>query len=114
MVGAVAGTLGVILFVAFVVETLVEVVVGEPLNHIPNGEKYKWLLAYVAYAVGVVGAVAVYKFDMIYLCGLWLGAPVESNVFGQVLTGLAIGRGASYVHDLFGWFKKPELPATQG
>lgn len=107
--------MGVILFVAFLVESMVEYLFGLPFAHIDGAEKYKWLLAYVSCAVGVGCAVFVWRFDMVYLASVWLGGSVEApSVVGQIITGAAIGRGANFVHDLFKYFQKPQLPAAQG
>ena len=52
----VIGTLGVILFMAFLVEGMVEYFFGEIANHVPALEQWKWMLMYVAAAVGIVAA----------------------------------------------------------
>ncbi|MCJ7623956.1 MAG: hypothetical protein MUO76_10670 [Anaerolineaceae bacterium] len=39
---------------------------------------------------------------------------IPITIFGKVITGLAIGRGSTYLHDLIGkWFKNPTLPEEQ-
>lgn len=112
MSGNVISTLGVILLVSFLVEALVEAVLGEPFNHYEKLLPHKWLLKYAAFAAGVGGAF-VYQFDFVSLAGYYLGAAIEVSPYGIVLTGLAIGRGAQFVHEVIGWFKKPALPVDE-
>jgi hypothetical protein len=95
----VAGMLGLIFICALMVEGLVEYVFGEIANHVKTLEPYKWLTMYIALAVGVGGAL-VYQFDMLVVFAQWANVPIEHNVYGVVLTGLAIGRGSNYIHDL--------------
>lgn len=91
------GVLAVILCLAFLIETLVEATLGEALNHIPAAAPFKWLLRYVAVGVGVAGAL-IYKFDLIYLLAQFSEVPIIKTTFGQVITGIAIGQGAAYLH----------------
>ena len=106
----VAASLGVIFLLAFLVESLVEFAFGEVVNHIPKLQPYKWLLMYIAMGVGIGGAF-VYKFDLLYLLGQFIGAEIPLHPFGIVLTGMGIGRGAGYLHDLVSkFFKKPTVP----
>ena len=91
--------LAVIFLVAFLVESLVEYLFGAPFDHVPGMTPYKWVLMYVAMAVGIVGAF-VYRFDLIYLIGQYVNAGIVTTTFGIILTGAAIGRGANYLHDL--------------
>ena len=95
----VIGTLGVILFMAFLVEGMVEYFFGEIANHVPALEQWKWLLMYVAAGVGVAAAF-IYQFDLIALIASWLEVELNASPFGIVLTGLAIGRGANYIHQI--------------
>ncbi len=104
----VLSTLGVILLLAFLVEALVEYIFGQLVEHVAVLKPYSWALMYVALAVGVAGAF-IYRFDLIYLIGGWLESPIEMHPFGIVLTGLAIGRGASFIHDIIQrFFASPE------
>lgn len=101
------GVLFVIFLLAFLVESLVEYLFGAPFEYIPAMKPYKWLLMYVAMAVGMVGAF-VYRFDLLYLLGAFVGTAIQVTVFGILLTGAAIGRGANYLHDLVTrYFVKP-------
>lgn len=94
----VLGVLGVILGLAYLIETLVEATVGEALNHIPAAAQYKWLLRYVAVAVGIAGAL-VYQFDLIHLLArVSEVSTIPVTVYGMVITGIAIGQGAAYLH----------------
>jgi hypothetical protein len=105
----VLGTIGVILLLAFLVESLTEYLFGAACEHIPALKPFSWCLMYVAAAVGVGGAFN-YGFDLIYTAQVFFENPdPTSTAFGVAITGLAIGRGANYIHDIFKrFFKKPE------
>lgn len=101
-------TLLVIFLLAFLVESFVEYFFGQAVDHFPKLQPWKWALMYVAAAVGVIAAF-VYQFDLVHLLGEYLGVPIQSTIFGIILTGLAIGRGSNFIHDLIDtFFKKPE------
>jgi hypothetical protein len=105
------GTLGVIFLLAFMVESLVEAVFGKIFDAVPVLASHKWTQQYIAFAVGIAGAF-VYQFDLLYLCGQFMGVAVPLHPVGMILTGVAIGRGAAYLHDLVTkFFVKPTLPA---
>lgn len=97
------GLLSVILFLAVLVETLTEYIFGQAFDHLPALLPWRWTLIYSAAVVGVVGAVLL-RFDLLYLLAQTLGVewPELANptILGMVLTGLAIGRGSNYLHDL--------------
>lgn len=93
------GILGVIFLLAFLVESLVEYLVGQVFDQVSVLTPYKWTLMYISAFVGVLGAI-VYKFDLLFLLAQFLEVSLEQSIFGTILTGLAIGRGANYLHDL--------------
>ncbi len=121
-----------ILLFSFLVETLVEFmfatvahwIVGivpkaEPLLF-PQGDKPSHIrigiIQSAAVAVGIAGAL-VYQFDILSLLAEFLskttGAAIllKSTTLSIVITGIAIGKGSNYLHDLIGkFFKKPESP----
>jgi hypothetical protein len=107
----------IILFLAFLVEALVEYVFGQIAEHVPALKPFQWLLVYVALIVGVVAAF-IYRFDLVYLLAMFLEqyAPgvivaVPQTNLGIALTGLAIGRGSSFIHDIMTrFFIKPDPP----
>lgn len=102
--------LGVAVFLAFLVESTVEYLLGTPMDKVQKLTPYKWLLMYAAMGVGLLGAF-VYKLDLIAQLGQSLGTPIQSTTLGIVLTGIAIGRGGNFISDLWGrFFKKPEAP----
>ncbi|KKQ62544.1 MAG: hypothetical protein US85_C0025G0012 [Candidatus Shapirobacteria bacterium GW2011_GWF1_38_23] len=78
---SVLGILAIIFLLSFLVEAMVEYIFGKLFDHVPVLVPYKWLLQYVALGFGVLGAF-IYKFDVI------------------TITGLAIGRGSNFIHDL--------------
>lgn len=100
----------IIFFMAFLVESLVEYLFGQPFEHIPIVAKYKWLLMYIAAVVGVLGAF-MYGLDLLFLLGDYVGIVMPVTWFGILLTGLAIGRGSNFIHDLVGKFFVKTGPA---
>lgn len=97
VVVSVFGALAVIAGLAFLVETLVEALFGRIADHVPVLQQFKWLLIYIAVAVGVLGAF-VYRFDLIYLLSLYMQSAVPKTNFGIAITGVSIGMGAGYIH----------------
>lgn len=64
------------------------------------------LIRYISAGVGMLLCVA-YRADLLALAGLATNAPVV----GSLITGIVVGRGANYLHDLVSqWAKKPALP----
>lgn len=92
-------TLAVILFVAFITESLVEAVAAPLFDNVPGLKNYKPYQLYVAMLVGVLAAF-LYRFDLIAILADYAGAAVPVTPFGLAVTGLAIGRGAGFVHDI--------------
>jgi hypothetical protein len=92
---------------AFLIESLVEYLVGEPINHSPKLIPFKWLLMYVSACIGV-GLSIFYKIDLIALI-----FQREATIVGIVITGLAIGRGSNYLHQFVSKFF-PGKPVPQG
>jgi hypothetical protein len=106
------GILAVIFLLSFLVESLVEYLFGQIIAHLPAAQPYSWLLIYVSAAVGVGGAF-LFGFDLLYLLGNYLAVDWPTlqapTWLGTALTGLAIGRGANYLHDLVAtFFVKPK------
>ncbi len=95
----ITGTLGVILLLAFLVETLVEALFGRIVDHIPAIQPYKWALIYVAVAAGIAGA-WVYQFDVLYLAAQFMDVSLTVTPFGVTITGIAVGMGAGYIHQI--------------
>jgi hypothetical protein len=105
-------TMGILFLLAFLVEALVEAVFGTLFDKVPALTPYKWTLMYIAFVVGIIGAF-VYRFDLMYLLAVYLDdkATLTITTFGTVLTGLGIGRGSNFLHDLFmRWFKPVAAP----
>jgi len=110
------GILAVITAIAFLIETLVEAIVGPLFDHVSALTKFKWALMYIAIAAGVVAAF-VYQFDLPSILGDFLypytNAKIPITPFGIVLTGLAIGKGSNYLHGFVQrFFVKPTQPAV--
>ena len=106
----VVGLFLLIMFVAFIIEAMVEYFVGEIFNRFKVLADYKWTLKYAALAVGLLAAFN-WRFDMVYILASYVKQlDIEMTVLGTVLTGSAIGRGANFIHDLWSKFvKKPPL-----
>lgn len=110
----------VALMLAFLAESLVEYLFGTPMDHMPKLKPYKWILMYIAAAVGIfftlyweIDLVAVIANAVAQITGIeftW-----NATLVGQILSGLIIGRGSNYLHDfLLKFLKKPDLPAGRG
>jgi hypothetical protein len=101
-------TLVIILLLAFLTETLVEFVFADLFEHIPAAEPFKWTIKYVAIAVGIGGAF-VYGFDLIALLSQYLENTITATPFGITITGIAIGKGSNYLHQIISqFFPEPE------
>jgi len=99
--------LGIVLFLAFLTESMVEYFVGGLADHIPAIEPYKWLTIYVSAVFGVVASF-IYRLDIVSLLSQFLQVQFAVTTFGIVITGLVIGRGANFVHDIWQkFFVKP-------
>lgn len=96
-----------VLFLAFLVESLVEFVLGVAFDKVPVLQGHKWVLQYVALGVGIVLAFA-YNLDLVAQMAAVLKLPLSVSVAGKVLTGMAIGRGSNYINDIWSkFFKSP-------
>ena len=99
----------VIFLLSFMVETLVEAVFGRLFDQIPVIRPYKWATFYLAVAAGILGAM-VYSFDLLYILSGFLEIEyIKVTTYGIVLTGISIGMGASYIHQIITKF----FPTTQ-
>ncbi len=105
--------LAVIFALAYLAESFTEYLFGIPFDKIPKLTPYKWLLMYLSAGVGVSLAIF-YQLDLIYLLAEVISeavgapSPIQVSVVGYILTGLGIGRGASWLHDFVSqYFKKP-------
>ena len=98
----------VVFFLAFLIEALVEYFFGKPFDVVEKLKPYKWLLMYIPPAFGVLFSF-IYQLDMINLLSRWLGQEMPITNASIALTGLSIGRGASFIHDIWQRFfvKKP-------
>lgn len=101
----VLGILGLIFLMAFLVEAVVEAVFGKVAEHVAAIQPYDWLLAYIAYAIGIGGAF-IYGFDLLHILGEFLQAPVPATWFGIALTGVGVGRGSNFINDIMAKFFK--------
>lgn len=96
----------IVFLLAWMGEALVEYFIGIPLSK-SKFAHLSWTLIYVAAAVGLVGSI-VYQLDLVHIIAEQLGLDIPINYFGLIVTGLSIGRGANFIHDLVMKFaKKP-------
>lgn len=93
------------LTLAFLAESMVEYILGTPFKKFEKLQKFSWALMYVALGVGV-GLAFAYQLDIIALI-----TDKGPTTVGIILSGLAVGRGANYIHDLYSKYvlKKPDL-----
>ena len=100
-----------ILFLAYMIERAVELFFGLAFDmpFFPVAwKKYKPVLAYVGFAVGIAGAF-VYKLDFMAEMGKLLEIPIVTNGFGIFLTGVMTGGGSAIVHEIIKkFFLKPK------
>ena len=87
--------IGFALLLAFLVENLVEYLVGPLLDWIGSKTGFRLGKRYVAAAVGVALCIA-YGLDILGGFGFQSGSPL----IGLVISGLVIGRGSNSMHDL--------------
>lgn len=93
-----ASFIGLLLALAFLVESTTEYIFGPFLD--------KTYIRYVALAVGVAVCV-LFGIDALKE---FFGLAANLPFVGSVATGLIIGRGASFLHDFYGQYIKPEAP----
>jgi hypothetical protein len=103
-------TLTAILLLAWLTEAIVEYAARpwlKPAGRTAPGEK-PLTLRYAAMGLGVLLAVA-YQADLLALVGLI--SPISPYV-GYVVTGLVIGRGSNFLHDLADRWLAPLVPSA--
>ncbi len=107
------------LMLAFLAVSLVDYVFGIPMDQIPALKRFKWLLMYVALAIGIfftlywrIDLVAIIANVVAKLAGVDFTWKV--SLVGKILSGFIIGRGSNYLYDFLSKFlKKPELPSSK-
>lgn len=106
--------LAVVLFIAFLVETLVEFLLAPLFEKVPKLAPFKWVTMYAAIAVAMYAAF-LYRLDLVFMLAQFLGVQeIPQTTYGIVVTGIAIGKGSNYLHDLFAkFFVKPTPPVTE-
>jgi hypothetical protein len=115
----VVGMLLIIAFMAAVLETLVEVLVGQAVAHIPALKPFAWMIVYIAVLGGIAGAL-IYRLDLIYLLAMYIEdltkvpLMISQTQFGIIITGCAIGMGSARLHDLITPFFRKEVIQLPG
>jgi hypothetical protein len=100
--------LTLILFLAFIAEGTTEYFARPILAYFGTIDTSPMWLRYVAMIVGVALSLA-YRADLLLMVGLEAIHPL----IGVVLTGILIGRGSNYIHDLVDRFFQPN-PKPKG
>jgi len=92
--------LGGIAALAFLVERLVELILGLPFEKLLKLAPWRWVLTYAAAAFGI-GIAFAYHLDIIALL-----LPLPETQVGYILTGLIIGCGSEFTHQVIKKFKE--------
>lgn len=104
------------LLLAFLTESLTEYIFGTLFDKIPKLTPYKWTLMYVAAIVGVFLCIF-FKLDLLYILtsitAIFAGQEpiIAITVPGMVITGVAVGRGSNFIHQLIANHLPPAKPA---
>ena len=93
------GVMGVVFLLAFLTESMTEYIFGVLFEKVQKLTPYRWALMYVSAALGV-GLAFYYALDLVSLLAGVLGESIAPSPLGFILTGLAIGRGANYLHQV--------------
>jgi hypothetical protein len=108
---------------AFLVESFIEYLFGTPMDKIPKLQPYKWVLMYFALGAGA-GLTFYYKLDLVAILPVWLAELLnkplpnyEPTTVGILLSGLSVGRGSNFLHQLMSKFfpvkpTQPDIPST--
>lgn len=100
--------LGIILLLAFLIETLIEFLFGTIVGYFPNWdiqpELRKSVIQTAAIAAGIGGAF-LFHFDVLFLAGQFAELKdIPRTAYGMGLTGIAIGKGSNYIHQFISRF----------
>jgi len=100
--------LGVILILAFLIETLIEFLFETIAGYFPNwampAQMRKSVIQTAAIVAGVGGAF-LFHFDVLFLAGQFAELKdIPLTPYGMGLTGIAIGKGSNYIHQFIAQF----------
>ena len=84
---------------AFLTESTTEYVFGTLFDKFPKLAPFKWMLMYISAGVGVFVSFH-YQLDLVAFIKEMFGAKAMVTPVGIVFTGLSVGRGANYIHQL--------------
>lgn len=114
-IGLITILIAVSFALAFLTESLVEYLFGTLFDKVAKLAPYKWALMYIAAVVGV-GLAVYWKIDLIAIIANGIAAlsnvefSWDVSLVGQVLSGLAIGRGSNFLHDFLAKaLQKPDI-----
>lgn len=106
------------LILAFLIESLTEYIFGTVFDKVAILQPFKWTLMYISALVGIFFCLF-FKLDLLYILttigAVFAGqeAIIAISVPGMVITGVAVGRGANYLHDFISKYL-PSKPPAQG
>lgn len=88
---------GFLVLLATLVEGIVEYFIAPLFDvYLP---RYKFLLMYVAVLLAVAFTLF-YRLDMIAALAGLFNVEIANTVFGQIVTGVVLGRGSNYLHQI--------------
>lgn len=96
----------IIMFIGFIIEALVEFLFAPLFDKVAKLTPFKWLQMYIAVVVGVIAAFT-FQLDLIHILSLFLSqvsgtiAIIAITPFGLIVTGISMGRGSNFIHDIF-------------
>ena len=83
---------------AFLTESIVEYVLGKPMDNSLRLKPFKWTLQYIALAVGILLCFH-YWVDLIATIVTLVGGEIQTDWVGVLLSGFVVGRGSNFTHD---------------
>lgn len=91
-----------LMFLAFMAtEGTIEYFLGTLFDMIEKLKPHKWMLMYGSAFLGI-GLAFYYKVDMVFILAQSLAIPdIPITPVGILLTGIALGRGANFVNDVW-------------
>ena len=95
----------IVFLLTFLIEAFTEYIFGTVFDKVPKLQPFKWLLMYLAMVFGVL-LCFFYKIDLISILAKALNIPEYANVtaVGIILSGLSVGRGSNFLHQLVSQF----------
>ena len=95
----------VVFLLTFLIEAFTEYIFGTVFDKVPKLQPFKWLLMYLAMVFGIL-LCFFYKIDLISILAKALNVPDFSSItaVGMLLSGLSVGRGSNFLHQIVSQF----------